>query len=275
MVLAVAIGCSNNADSTNNTGNVSNISNTSNTGIAISPSGMTGMEILAKSDNVSINSMQVDTVMRVDAANSWISMNFTKRVSMGGNISNRQMYMTVTSSDMPNSNSSMYAVNGWVYVSEPGTKLKWVKTKLTDDIWNEDFGAGANLGLMGMVADAKYLGMENIGGINCYKIDITFDLVALLNATGMSDFAGENSSLQDMFKGTLYIVWVAENTYYPAKMIIDMKTHQVEIETQTLSMSMYMRITYSNVNQPIAVILPAAAQKATAISYATYKSGVW
>jgi len=227
------------------------------------PNGMTGTDILAMSNNISMNTSQ----STLDWETNAMGQEGTTHIVMAADNASREMYMVATS-NQSQSEIGMYIVDDWLYMSVPTAQLKWIKTALTEDIWNREYNSIQELQLTKGFIDAKYIGMEDIGGVNCYKIDVKPNLDAIFNESGVS--ATQNIISND----TSCCAWIAENTYFHMKVTLNM-TIEMETLSQKYTMSENISMVTSSISKPVTIVLPAEAQNATAISYATFESGSW
>lgn len=234
------------------------------------PNGMTGAEILATSQTTTMNSMEFSATV----GSTMMEETYTMHMSGAMDEANRAMYMTMTSPEYDYT-MQMYITGGWLYMIDPDYSDSWIKTRLTDDIWEQQNPTVQQMELLEDILDAKYLAMENVGGLNCYKIDIDPNWDAILSATEMDETEYySNEELIDMIKNTECVIWVAEGSYFPVQMFFSM-TMEMEIMGQTYSIDMDMTMTFSNINQPVNITLPAAAADATEMSYDEFMSGGW
>jgi hypothetical protein len=238
-------------------------------GGGVAPNGMTGAEILEMSQNASVDTAQFSATVEANAMGQAMTMYMTG----AADDTNREMYMTTTAPEIYDEVMQVYVVDDWIYMTD--SNGDWIKTELTDDIWEEQNPTSQQMGLMEGFFDAKYLGMETIGGSNCYKIAIDPNWDALLSAADMSETEGlSNEEMIDMIKDSSCTAWVAENTYFPMQIFFSM-TLEMDILGQKYSVTTDMTMTFSNINQPVTITLPAAAKNATAISYEDFMSGEW
>lgn len=200
------------------------------------PNGMTADEILANCQNAAraINTMQTYAIATEQDGN------VVSDFSMSVDNSNRSLYCS------GNDSMRLYALDNWIYSCN--STSKWVKTQLTEDIWNIILER-LHLGELQNCTKASYIGMESVNGTNCYKMDITSGLESVINRLGLSGFTVKSYSST---------IWIAENTYYPVKLSENL--------TWTEGDRLSVIWTYSNINQPVNIVLPAAAQNATATS---------
>jgi hypothetical protein len=231
------------------------------------PNGMTGAEILEMSQNASVNTAQFSATVEASVMGEAMTMYMTG----AADDLNREMYMTTTAPEIYDEVTQIYIVDDWIYTTD--SNGDWIKTELTDDIWEEQNLTSQQMGLMEGFLSAKYLGMENIGGFNCYKVDIDPDWDAIFAASDAGEIEGlSTEEIIDMIKETSCMMWIAENTYFPTQIFFSM-TMEMDILGQKYSVTTDMTMTFSNINQPVTITLPAAANNATAISYEDFMSG--
>jgi len=240
-------------------------------GNKVAPNGMTAAEILEMSQTASMNTMQFGMVMETALMGDEITMNM---VGAGDNL-NQEMYLIGTSPQIQDYDMEVYIVDDWIYMTNPDSSSEWIKTRLTEDIWDEQDITGQQLGLLNDCFATRYIGMENINGVNCYKIDVQPNWDAIFAAADISETEGiSEQDMIDMIKDTSCTAWVAENTYYTMRIFLGM-TMEMELMGETYSMTMDMTMTTSNINQPVTINLPVAAKSATEVSYEDFMSGEW
>ena len=236
-------------------------------GGGVAPNGMTAAEILEMSNTASVNTVQFSATIEYDLMGEAATMYMTGAADE----INRETYMIITDPEMPDEDMPMYIIDDWTYTTD--SNGDWIKTELTDDIWEESNTASQQMGLMEGFSGANYLGMENIGGFNCYKIDVDPNWDALFSAADMTETEGlSNEEMIDMIKDSSCTAWVAENTYFPMQIFFSM-TMELDMFGQQYSITTDMTMTFSNINQPVTINLPAAATNATEISYEDFMAG--
>ena len=233
-------------------------------GSKVAPNGMTGAEILEMSQTSSVNTSQFSAIVQVAIMGETMNMTMVGAFDEVGH----EMYMVMTEPGISDEDMQIYMVGDWIYATN--SSGEWMKTELTNEIWEKEFVVGQQLGLLEGFSDAKYLGMENIGGVNCYKIDVDPNWDAILSATNMSEVEGfTKEEIIDMIKDTSCIVWTAENSYYPMQIFFSMT-----IDAQYLGdVAMDTTMTFSSINQPVVIDLSSEAQNATEISYEDFIAG--
>jgi hypothetical protein len=240
-------------------------------GGGVAPNGMTAAEILEMSQNASMNTMQFNISMETALMGDEITMNM---VGAGDNL-NQEMYLVGASPDMPDYDMEVYIVDDWIYMTDPNSSTEWIKTGLTEDIWAKQDITDQKLELLSEYLGAKYVGMETINGINCYKVDVEPNWDAIFAAADFGETEGvSKQDIIDMIKDTSCTAWVAENTYYTMEIFLGM-TMEMDILGQKYSVTIDMTMTTSNINHPVTITLPAAATNATEISYEDFMAGEW
>jgi hypothetical protein len=240
-------------------------------GGGVAPNGMTGAEILEMSQNVSMDSLQFTAIDEITMMGETMEIHMTGAADQ----TIHEMYMIETSPELADFMMQIYMVDSWLYMTNPEDDTAWIKTELTDDIWEEQNMASQQMGLMEGFLDARYLGMENIGGSNCYKIDVDPNWDAIFAAADVTETDGlSTEELTDMIKETSCTMWIAENTYFPMQIFFSL-TLEMDMFGQQYSIGTDMTMTFSNINQPVTISLPAAARNATEVSYEDFIAGEW
>lgn len=232
------------------------------------PNGMTGAEILTMSDSAAVNQLQFTAIAHMNIMGETSEM----YMSGAGDNLNEEMYLIETSPEEPDYIIQVYMVDGWLYMNDPYDSTHWVRTELNEDIWEEQNTFSQQMALLEGFTGAKYVGMENIGGSNCYKIEVEPNWEALFELSGSGDDEDITpEEIAEMIKDSSCIAWIAENTYYPMQIFFSMT-----IDMQIMGeMGMEMTMTFSNLNQPVTVDLPPGANGATTISYDDFVEGNW
>lgn len=239
-------------------------------GGGVAPNGMTGGEILAASQTTTFNSARFSATVETGMMGESLAM----QMSGAMDEANQAMYMTMTAPDIDYT-MQMYITDGWLYMIDPDYSTSWIKTRLTEDIWEQQNPTAQQLELLEGFVEAKYLAMQNIGGSNCYKIEVVPNWNAILGATDMDETDYYSTEqLVDMIKDTECMVWVEEASYYPVQLYFSM-TMEMDILGEKYSVTMDMTMTFTDINQPVNITLPAAASSATEISYDDFMYGDW
>jgi len=226
----------------------------------VAPNGMTGAEILNMSNSIVINTVQFNATVGLDFLGE------TSEVNIVGiaNESNKEMYLNETSQNTNNVLFQMYAINGQLYMTDPRDNASWVRIELVDKIWEDANKAGSYMASLENFDKARYVGMENISGTKCYKIEINPDKEALLNILGLSSSRNVSTEeMTSMIKDPHCFAWIAENSYYPLQIFFTLI-----FDTQFLGdMSINSTIGFSGFNYPVVITLPVGAENATEISF--------
>lgn len=232
------------------------------------PNGMTGGEIMAMSENSIVNSARFTATMETGV------MGETMEMYMMGSVDEAEqaMYMSMTSPDIGDYSLQMYILDDWIYMYDSESGTGWYKTKLTEDMWEEQDPVGPQMELLEDFVEANYLGMESISGFNCYKIDIDPNWNAIFSATEMEETDGiSTDELTDMIKDTQCVTWIAEGSYYPIQIFFGMTMDMMFLGEMTMDMTM----TFFDINQTVTITLPSAAKNATEISSYDFTEGNW
>ena len=249
-------------------------------GNGTAPNGMTANDLLETSYNISLslNTSQMYSTMTFSGGNDTVTIGelTSNELSCIDNLNHRRYRSINVSENMSSTSSSttpvseFYAFNNSLYLYKSST-ANWIKTQSPVDSWDQERYANLFPLFTNPTPDAKYIGMETIGGVDCYKIEqnLTYDnVVRDLKVGGLSAFG---NITQTDFKCTY---WIAENTFYLMKVslagnvvvVMDiMDNFSVSILTSQIA-------TYSGINQPLNISLPEAAINATEISYSDYRS---
>jgi hypothetical protein len=230
------------------------------------PNGMKAIDLLETSHNVSstTNTSQVYMTMTFVANGTTLTANDSLYID---NLNHIKYHSTNTSLLVPllyigevyTFNTSLYA-HKW-------SESKWIKTQSPVYSWDKERTAYL---FPVFAADAKYMGIETIEGIDYYKIEQDFNFPTFDNLMKIYGFnlSAYGSITQSDFKCTYLI---DENTFYLIKaslagnMVIN-NSFPVSISWNWIDLK---------INEPVNIVLPEAANNATAISYSDYASGNW
>jgi len=227
----------------------------------MAPNGMTGMEILEHSGETTVNSFNFDLIGELSV------MGTVGTGEMVGTVDvlNRELYIVSDS-------STSYIVDGWVYY-ETATQdsSDWIKTALTDDIWQMLATPMQQLLLLEDPMDVEYAGSEQVGDVECYELDVHPGLESLWAAvvTGEVD---PDIDLDEFFTEYVVQLWVDDESLLPVKLYYDVSM-ETEFYGETLNMSMSITMTMSDHNQTESIELPAAALEAEEVTYEEFIYG--
>jgi hypothetical protein len=237
-------------------------------GGGVAPNGMNGVQIIAMSNNVTVDSLQFVATDKLGMMGDT-----AERYSVGVlDKTDRALHMTTTSPDIVDYTVQRYIVDDWLYKIDSDYSTSWIKTQLNDNIWEEQNAVERTMELLDDFLEAKYVGMENISGFNCYKIEIDPNWDAIFSAIHLEEPEGSSTEeLIDMFKHIECNVWIAENSYYPMQIFYSMTIDMPFLGEMTMDVTM----TFSEFNQPVTITLPAAAQNAEEVSYEDFLASEW
>lgn len=187
------------------------------------------------------------------------------------------MTMSMAMPDEPEMDMGMaiYLIDGMMYMlmEIPEMEPMWIKSEMPEGYWEEMSQVQAQIELL-EVAQVEVMGSERIGGIDCYVLQLTPDLEQLWQmvmeqaemAGEMPDITGE--LLQEMFRSFSVKQWIAKDTYFLAKVEIDMAMELTPEamgfpgEEGIMTMDIAMSILAYNYNQPVSIVLPPEAEEA-------------
>ena len=200
-------------------------------------------------------------------------------------IENRQMgaditmWMEVPGQGDMDMGMAMYVVDGMAYTKVDffGEDM-WMKSTVTDEMWGEMSQTvdmiEPYVGLL-EAAQVRVTGIENVGGVDCYVLEVTPDMDQLwqlamqqVEATDMGMSVPTEGLISEMFRDFSVKQWVSKETFLVHKVVIDMSMELtpdamgLPDEDGTLRMDIAMYLTVHDYNQPVSIILPAGAASA-------------
>ncbi|MEN8614618.1 DUF6612 family protein [Dehalogenimonas sp. THU2] len=192
--------------------------------------------------------------------------------SMAVDVSGKKLFMDIKGEaiglDAGSYSQQMYLVNDTMYmlVADPESGLDpntWYKFVMPEseqqEMWTSQ-DVGDQLQILMDLAALELLGTETIDGNLCYKVKIVPNTQKFMEYLAVSGDDLADMGITDAtqaFKQLDVTFWVNTATYLPAKMDMTMA-----IDTQGVVVTMLMSATYEDVNQPVNITLPAAAQTA-------------
>ena len=232
-----------------------------------------------------IRTYQFDMDMIMDMAGEGEGETFEVTMVMDGSgaldFDNGEMRMDMTMSmTMPDEpemdmGTAIYLIDDMMYMlmEIPEMEPMWIKSEIPEGYWEEMSQVQTQIELL-EVAQVEVIGSERIGGIDCYVLQVTPDLEQLWQmvmqqaemAGEMPDITGE--LLQEMFRSFSVEQWVAKDTYFLAKVEIDMAIELTPEamgfpgEEGIMTMDIAMSILAYNYNQPVSIVLPPEAEEA-------------
>ena len=232
-----------------------------------------------------IRTYKFDMDMTMDMAGEAEGEAFEAAMVMDGSgtldLENRQMRMDMTISmaipgepemDM---GMEMYLIGDMVYIlmEIPEMEPMWIKSEMPEGYWEEMSQVEPQIELL-EVAQVEVIGSEKVGGIDCYVLEVTPDLEQLWQIVmQQAEMAGEmpditEELLQEMFRSFSVKQWVTKDTYFLAKVEMDMA---VELTPEAMgfpgeegvfTMDIAMNLLAYNYNQPVSIELPPEAEEA-------------
>jgi hypothetical protein len=199
----------------------------------------------------------------------------TVTMQMNGavNEADRKMYadmqMSMLMPEPMDMDMEMYLAGGWVYMKMeipdmPPEMSAWMKVQMPEDYWEQQDIGSQQLDLLTDFVEVELLGTEMVSGVECYKLRVTPDVGKLWAwaqmQAGMEELELDldlGFDFEDVVNDFSILQWVATDTYFPLKSIVDM-TMTIEAETIDMDMTMLMH----DINQPVKIELPTAAQEA-------------
>ena len=200
-------------------------------------------------------------------------------------IENRQMgaditmWMEVPGQGDMDMGMAMYVVDGMAYTKVDffGEDM-WMKSTVTDEMWGEMSQTvdmiEPYVGLL-EAAQVRVTGIENVGGVDCYVLEVTPDMDQLwqlamqqVEATDMGMSVPTEGLISEMFRDFSVKQWVSKETFLVHKVVIDMSMELtpdamgLPDEDGILRMDIAMYLTVHDYNQPVSIILPAGAASA-------------
>jgi outer membrane lipoprotein-sorting protein len=166
----------------------------------------------------------------------------------------------------------MYAVDNCSYMQMMFGLMadNWTKSELPMDFWfsqdqdNEQFIDGIL-----QSTEAESLPNDTVDGVSCYVLQLTPDIEALQQM--LSEEAATDEEMPDIASliSSLSIkVWVAKDTSYVTKIEIVLSAHLTgeamgdPESSDVLDISLTITMEMTDVNEPVSIELPAAAENA-------------
>jgi len=160
----------------------------------------------------------------------------------------------------------------------------WMKSEVPEGMWEEISGQMNQIESMVEILDAAQVevtGTEKVGGIDCYVVEVTPDLkqlweMVVKNAAAAGEigaFLGEaEDHLDEILRWFSVKYWIAKDTYFLAKMEMDMTMHLTPEamgypeEEGEVAMNITMAMLAYDYNKPVSIILPPEAEDAVEMS---------
>jgi hypothetical protein len=213
-------------------------------------------------------------------------MNMDMTCSGAVDIENRQMgaditmWMEVPGEGDMDMGMAVYVVDGMAYTKMDflGFEDMWLKSAVTDEIWGEMSQMvdmiEPYVGLL-EAAQVEVTGIEEVGGVDCYVLEVTPDMDQLwqlamqqVEATDVGISVPTEGLISEMFCGFSVTQWISKETFLVHKVVIDMSVELTSDamglpdEDGTLRMDITMYLLVHDHNQPVSIVLPAGAANA-------------
>lgn len=247
--------------------------------------------VIESLDDIRTYQFDVDMTMNVTSESEDEAIEATKVMGFSGalDLENKQMRMDITMNTAGTGGEEpeaervylevyfeVYLVADMVYMmmEVPEEGPQWMKLEIPEGYWEQISQTQAQVELL-RTARVEMIGSENVGGVNCYVLQLTPDMEQLWQLTmqqqgviggEMPDIAEEH--LQEIFRSFSVKQWVAKDTYLLTKAEIDMvmeltpEAMGYPEEEGVVTMDITMTFLAYNYNQPISIALPEEAEEA-------------
>ena len=170
-------------------------------------------------------------------------------------------------------NAEIYVLEGWMYtvMHIPGLDEQWVKTALTEQMWQQQDQVEQYVELLATAVDIDYKGTETVNGVECYVFEIEPDMDTLgdlmveeTSGLGIMDLSGLD--LGELYQELSVKEWLAKDSYLlqraEIELVMEIRPSDVgatgdDFEKMTIDIEMTMR--FYDYDQPFTVVLPPEA----------------
>ena len=239
--------------------------------------------------NVNTYQFEMDMTMDMagEAEGEALEMTMVMDTSGAIDITNRLVRMEmIMSMTMPEEGETdvgmeMYLIGNTAYILAdiPEMGSTWMKSRASVGTWDEMTQVEPQIELLES-AEVKLIGSEKIRGVDCYVLQLIPDLQKLWQiAMQQQDIAGGEAldipeeAIQDIFKGFSVKQWIEKDTYFLAKVEIEMS---MEITPEDMGypeeegvviMDMAMTMLAYNYNETVSIVLPPEAEDAIEVPW--------
>lgn len=172
-----------------------------------------------------------------------------------------------------------YVVDDWLYAKLALTEMgsRWVKTRLTDDIWQAQNQLEQQIELMETATEVRFVGSENVNSTACYVVEIAPSAEELSEFLSRQTVPGTNMNwaeinLEPLFEETFIKLWIAQNSYLLLKSEIDILMEITaedagagEEDFEKLTLATNTQTKLYNYNEAASIELPEQALEAPEI----------
>ncbi|MFC2063006.1 DUF6612 family protein [Chloroflexota bacterium] len=180
----------------------------------------------------------------------------------------------------------MYMIDNVMYMMTdiPEMGPMWMKYEvdMPEEILGQMDQTQYQVELLEDAVQVELVGSEVVGGVDCYVLELNPDMNQLwqlmmqqmedMGGMGEADLGIDPALLLDMFRDFSVKQWVAKDTYFMVRAVIDMSLEVtaeamgVPEEEGTVTMDMSMDMLVYDYNQPVSIVLPPEAATAMDIS---------
>ena len=172
--------------------------------------------------------------------------------------------------------TEVYVVDGWVYsgVNVPDEGEQWLKTELTEAIWQQYDQLEPYLELLATASDIDYKGTETVNAVECYVFELEpdMDLLSAFVVEATASLAVMNLSgldLPEFYQELSVKEWVAKDSHLLQRaeiaVVLEIRPEDIgetgdSFDKLTIDIGMTMR--FYAYGQPFTVVLPPEALEA-------------
>lgn len=208
----------------------------------------------------------IDGTGAVDRASKQIQISVNAAVAIHGT-GKREMAM------------EYYVVDDWLYAELALTEMgsRWVKTRLTDEIWKAQNQLDQRIELMETATEVRLVGSENVNSTACYVVEIAPSAEELSEFLSQqmvpgTDMNWADINLDPLFKETFIRLWIAKDSYLLLKSEIDVLMEITaedvgagEEDFEKLTIATNTQTKLYNYNEAVSIELPEQALEAPEI----------
>ena len=231
----------------------------------------------------------MDMVMTMDVTGGTQPGKITMDATGDGAISivDQKMKMTLmTTMDIPGMGKQAmeqesYFVEGWMYIksSMAGMDLGWMKMEMPEGMWETQDQLDQQIEFLteGNLSMVKFLGSDEVAGVDCYVLEVTPDMVDLANYLAQQQGIGNLTSadltmLVIAIKQFSIKEWLAKDSYLCMKssnhILMELTPELLDLaqgDFDEMAVDMDIEMTFRDYNEPVSIILPPEALEAEEI----------